>query len=60
MALGLKDTRLLMAAADSSSVPMPIASVVRDQFLSGVARGKSDLDWAGIAEVAAENAGLRR
>jgi 3-hydroxyisobutyrate dehydrogenase-like beta-hydroxyacid dehydrogenase len=60
MALGLKDTRLLMAAADSSSVPMPIASVVRDQFLSGIARGKSDLDWAGIADVAAENAGLRR
>jgi 3-hydroxyisobutyrate dehydrogenase-like beta-hydroxyacid dehydrogenase len=58
MTLGLKDTRLLLEAADPAVVAMPVASVLRDQFMSGVARGKGDLDWAGISEVAAENAGL--
>jgi 3-hydroxyisobutyrate dehydrogenase-like beta-hydroxyacid dehydrogenase len=58
MTLGLKDVRLLLAAAESLSVPMPVASVVRDQFLSGIARGNGDADWARIADVAAGNAGL--
>jgi 3-hydroxyisobutyrate dehydrogenase-like beta-hydroxyacid dehydrogenase len=58
MTLGLKDVRLLLAAAEAASVPMPVASVVRDQFLSGIARGHGDGDWAGIADVAAGNAGL--
>ena len=58
MTLGLKDTRLLLAAAEEAAVAMPVASVIRDQFISGIARGKSNLDWAGIAAVAAENAGL--
>jgi 3-hydroxyisobutyrate dehydrogenase-like beta-hydroxyacid dehydrogenase len=58
MTLGLKDVRLLLAAAESAAVPMPVASVVRDQFLSGIARGNGDADWASIADVAAGNAGL--
>lgn len=58
MTLGLKDVRLLLAAAESASVPMPLASVVRDQFLSGIAQGRADSDWAGVSEVAAQNAGL--
>jgi 3-hydroxyisobutyrate dehydrogenase-like beta-hydroxyacid dehydrogenase len=58
MTLGLKDVRLLLAAAESASVPMPFASVVRDQFLSGIARGNGDADWAGVTDVAAGNAGL--
>jgi len=58
MTLGLKDVRLLLAAAEAASVPMPVASVVRDQFLAGIARGNGDADWAGIADVAAGNAGL--
>ena len=56
--LGLKDVRLALAAAEEVSAPMPIASLVRDQFLSAVARGYGDIDWAGITKVAAENAGL--
>jgi 3-hydroxyisobutyrate dehydrogenase-like beta-hydroxyacid dehydrogenase len=58
MTLGLKDIRLLLAAGDSAEVPTPVASLVRDRFLTGIARGKGDLDWAGIAEVAAESAGI--
>lgn len=59
MALGLKDVRLVLAAADAASVPMPIASLVRERLLSGVARGMEDMDWSRIAQLVAENAGLR-
>jgi 3-hydroxyisobutyrate dehydrogenase-like beta-hydroxyacid dehydrogenase len=56
--LGLKDTRLVLAASDESEVPMPAASVVRDRYLTGVARGLGELDWAGLGRIAAEDAGL--
>jgi 3-hydroxyisobutyrate dehydrogenase-like beta-hydroxyacid dehydrogenase len=58
LALGLKDARLVIAAADSASVPMPVASLVRDRLLSGVARGMQDADWCSIARLVAESAGL--
>jgi 3-hydroxyisobutyrate dehydrogenase-like beta-hydroxyacid dehydrogenase len=56
--LGLKDLRLVIAAAEAADVPMPIASVVRDHLLTAVARGQQDLDWTVVARAAAENAGL--
>ncbi len=56
--LGLKDVRLVLDAADEAAVPMPLASLAHDHFLSGVARGWGDLDWAGMGRVVAENAGL--
>jgi 3-hydroxyisobutyrate dehydrogenase-like beta-hydroxyacid dehydrogenase len=57
--LGLKDVRLALAAAEAAEVPLPIASLVRDHLLALVARGQGDIDWAGVAKVAAENAGLK-
>jgi len=56
--LGLKDLRLVLAAAEEAAVPMPVASVIRDRFVSGVARGWGDLDWAALAKVVAQDAGL--
>jgi 3-hydroxyisobutyrate dehydrogenase-like beta-hydroxyacid dehydrogenase len=56
--LGLKDVRLVLQAAEAASVPMPIASVVRDRFITAMARGNQDKDWSVIARVAAEDAGL--
>jgi 3-hydroxyisobutyrate dehydrogenase-like beta-hydroxyacid dehydrogenase len=56
--LGLKDVRLVLAAADGVAVPMPVASVIRDHYLSAVARGWGDMDWAALAKVVAEDAGL--
>lgn len=58
VALGLKDIRLALAAADGHSVPMPVASVVRDHFIEAVAHGRQNADWASLAEVCAKNAGL--
>ncbi len=56
--LGLKDNRLLLAAAEEAAVPMPMASLVRDRFLAAVAQGFSELDWASIARISANDAGL--
>ena len=58
MALGLKDIRLALAAADAEAVPMPVASLVRDHFLAGVAQGQGDSDWSALARLCAKNAGL--
>jgi len=56
--LGLKDVRLVLEAAESAGVPMPIASVLRDRFITALARGNQDKDWSVIGRVAAEDAGL--
>jgi 3-hydroxyisobutyrate dehydrogenase-like beta-hydroxyacid dehydrogenase len=57
--LGLKDMRLIMAAADEAGAPMPIASVIRDNLISGIAQGLGDLDWTAVARVAALKSGLK-
>jgi 3-hydroxyisobutyrate dehydrogenase-like beta-hydroxyacid dehydrogenase len=56
--LGLKDLRLVLSAAEEAAVPMPVASAIRDHYVSGVARGWGDLDWAALAKVVAEDSGL--
>lgn len=57
--LGAKDTNLLLQAGEALSVPLPIASLLRDRFLSAVARGEAELDFTVIARQAAEQAGLK-
>jgi 3-hydroxyisobutyrate dehydrogenase-like beta-hydroxyacid dehydrogenase len=56
--LGLKDVRLALAAAEECAAPMPFASVIRDQFLTAIAHGQSELDWSSIGRVSARAAGL--
>jgi 3-hydroxyisobutyrate dehydrogenase-like beta-hydroxyacid dehydrogenase len=56
--LGLKDVRLVLQAAEAANVPMPIASVVRDRFITAMARGNQDKDWSVLGRVAADDAGL--
>ena len=58
--LGLKDNRLLLAAAEEAKVPMPLASLIRDRFLTALAQGLGDSDWAAIARISYQNAGLRQ
>jgi 3-hydroxyisobutyrate dehydrogenase-like beta-hydroxyacid dehydrogenase len=57
LALGLKDLRLVLEAAEAARTPMPFASILRDHFLEAVARGDGDLDWAALAEVTRRHAG---
>ena len=57
---GLKDARLALAAGDDVAVPLPVASLVRDHYLTAMALGWGDIDWAALARVAAAGAGLER
>jgi len=57
--LGLKDVRLVLAAAEEAAAPMPLASLIRDNLLSGVAQGMGEHDWSALARVAAQKAGLK-
>ena len=56
--LGLKDARLVLETAQECAAPMPLASLIRDHLLSGVAQGQAEMDWASIARVIARDAGL--
>lgn len=58
LVLGLKDVRLALAAGEAAHAPLPIASVLRDDFLDAVAHGQSDQDWSSVAEVSRRRAGL--
>jgi 3-hydroxyisobutyrate dehydrogenase-like beta-hydroxyacid dehydrogenase len=56
--LGQKDIRLVLAAAEDLRVPMPIASLLRDRFLTLLAHGGDRLDWTAIGGLAAKDAGV--
>ena len=56
--LGFKDNRLLLAAAEELTVPMPMASLVHDQFVAALAQGLGEADWSAVARVSYRNAGL--
>jgi 3-hydroxyisobutyrate dehydrogenase-like beta-hydroxyacid dehydrogenase len=55
--LGHKDIRLTLAAAEDLRVPMPLASLLRDRFLTLLAQGGVRLDWSAIGQLAAKDAG---
>ena len=55
--LGNKDIRLVLSAAEELRVPMPIASLVHDRFLSLLAQGGEELDWSALGQLAAKDSG---
>ena len=57
-ALGEKDIRLTLAAAGTLRVPLPLAHVVHDRFLTLLAHGGEERDWSAIGALAARDAGL--
>jgi 3-hydroxyisobutyrate dehydrogenase-like beta-hydroxyacid dehydrogenase len=56
--LGQKDIRLTLAAAEALNVPLPLASLLRDRFLTLLAQGGEALDWSAIGQLAAQDSGL--
>ena len=55
--LGQKDIRLTLAAAETLCVPMPLASLLRDRFLTLLAHGGGVLDWSAISQLSAKDSG---
>ena len=60
--LGLKDAKLALAAGEEVNVPLPFASVLRDNYLDAIAHGDEKKDWSAMSRVAARRAtrGLAR
>ncbi len=54
--LGAKDIRLALAAAEELRVAMPLASLLRDRFITLLAHGGDKLDWSAIGGLAAKDA----
>ena len=50
--------RLVLEVAQESETPMPIGSLLRDRFLSALAKHRDDLDWSALALGASDDAGL--
>lgn len=56
--LGLKDLNLVLDAAGSRGVSMPVANVVKDRLQQSIARGRGQMDWSAFSLVTKEEAGL--
>jgi 3-hydroxyisobutyrate dehydrogenase-like beta-hydroxyacid dehydrogenase len=58
MPLALKDFRLILEAAAEVEAPMPLAELVEDRLAVALGRGRAGYDFAGLATVIREEAGL--
>jgi len=56
--LALKDTDLMLDAAERGRLPLPSLNVYRDRLLTAMATGDDQKDWAIMARVQAQAGGL--
>ena len=56
--LGHKDIHLVMTAAEDLRVPLPLADLLHNRFLTLFAHGGEQLDWSAIGRLAALDAGI--
>ena len=56
--LGLKDVELVLKTAGDARVPMPLAAVVRDRIIAGLAHGREAMDWSALALGVLDDAGI--
>ena len=49
--------KLVLDSAERGGAPMPLASLLRDRFLTLLAHGGDNLDWSAIGGLAAKDAG---
>jgi 3-hydroxyisobutyrate dehydrogenase-like beta-hydroxyacid dehydrogenase len=59
LALGLKDVELVLKTAGDARVPMPVAAIVRDRLLAGLAHGRDQMDWSALALGVLDDAGIK-
>jgi 3-hydroxyisobutyrate dehydrogenase-like beta-hydroxyacid dehydrogenase len=59
LALGLKDVNLVLQNGNQTQTAIPIANLLHDRMVKGMANGHQDQDWSSFAEEARRDAGLR-
>ncbi len=58
MDLGLKDINLLLRAGNAANIPLPLADLLHQRLLSGIAKGRKEMDWSAISLSVFDDAGL--
>ncbi|HZP45510.1 MAG TPA: NAD(P)-dependent oxidoreductase [Candidatus Binataceae bacterium] len=56
--LGLKDIELVLATAGAAQTPMPLAAILRERIIGGLARHREAMDWSALALGALDDANL--
>ena len=57
--LGLKDVELVLKTAGEAGVPTPVAAVLRDRLIAGIAHGREEMDWSALALGVLDDAGIK-
>jgi 3-hydroxyisobutyrate dehydrogenase-like beta-hydroxyacid dehydrogenase len=57
--LGLKDIELVLKTSGEVRSPMPLAGLLRDRLISGLAKGRDEMDWSALALGVLDEAGLK-
>jgi len=57
--LGLKDVELVLKTAGATRVPMPLAGMVRERIIAGLAKGRDEMDWSALALGVLDEAGIK-
>ncbi len=58
LSLGLKDINLFLRQAELVKTPTPIAGILHDRLMAGMASDRGDFDWSAIAITVLEESGL--
>jgi 3-hydroxyisobutyrate dehydrogenase-like beta-hydroxyacid dehydrogenase len=58
MPLGFKDISLALRAAEDLKVPLPLASLIKNNIVAALANGRDKWDWGGLVSAVREAAGL--
>jgi 3-hydroxyisobutyrate dehydrogenase-like beta-hydroxyacid dehydrogenase len=59
LSLGLKDVELVLQAAGEVRTPMQLAGLVRERLISGLAKGRDEMDWSALALGVLDEAGIK-
>lgn len=57
--LGLKDVELVLKTAGEARAPMPLAALLRERIIAGLAKGREEMDWSALALGVLDEAGLK-
>jgi 3-hydroxyisobutyrate dehydrogenase-like beta-hydroxyacid dehydrogenase len=57
--LGLKDVELVLSTGAAARVPMPFAAILRERVISGLAKGREEMDWSALALGVLDDAGIK-
>jgi len=57
--LGLKDVELVLSTAGAARVPMPLAGMLRERIIAGLAKGREEMDWSALALSVLDDAAIK-